>query len=382
MTKLEAQRFIENLQRRVYSYFDMEHKLSEEDKRKIENKVLEEILQKITPFTPPEKIGEIREYVKDLVSKMKMEVPTRFENPMNYLIISNLKTQIEEAAKDLSVPIPTELVVGTLPTGRVNAMTINVPSSDDFVVLFESELFTFANLLSKVVVKAMPFTGIKNGMLTFSTDLDRPLDSDVLRRFQEVIFAYLLLGRPSAAPPYIIEGPYIFLAGYLRDSMELFVLGHEYGHIIKRHFSTGQKTSFFLGGEEVNEIVYNWQQELEADALGMQLMLHAMLKRGMDLSLSFWGADFFFSCIDIVERGISIIRTGEEDDRPLTSHPPPEVRRDALRKVLRNSLSEDLVEGPIKLGMTLEKIMESLWKRTQPTLRQYYENNQKLAPIW
>jgi hypothetical protein len=380
MTKLEAQRFIENLQERVYSYFDIEHKLSEEDKRKIENKVLEEMLQKITPFTPPEKIGEMREYVKDLVSKM--EAPTRFEDPVRYSIILNLKTEIEEVAKDLSIPIPTELVVGTLPSGRVNAMAIKVPSSDDFVVLFESELFTFANLLSKVVAKAMPFTGVEKGMLRFSTDLDRPLDSDVLRRFQEVLFAYLLHGRPSAAPPYIIDGPYIGLAGYLRHSMELFVLGHEYGHIIGKHFSTDQKTSFFLGGAEVNEIVYNWQQELEADALGTQLMLKAMLKRGMDLSLSFWGADFFFSCIEIVERGISIIRTGEENDRPLTSHPPPEVRRDALRKVLKNSLSEDLVDGPIKLGMTLEEIIESLWEKTRPTLRQYYENNQKLAPIW
>lgn len=382
MTKLDALRYLENLQEHAYSHFGkLQKEISEEEVLKTKNEIFEEIFDKMSPFISPEKLAALKEKTGKEIF-YEIELPTRFENPSSYRIILDLRKEIEEASKDLSISIPIELVVGTLPTGQVNARVIKIPSNGDFVVVFESGFFTFANLLAKATIKAMPFIGTENDKLSFSTDWDGSVNSDALRRFQEVIIAYLLHGQPNAAPPYLIDYPHQRLTNILRNSMELFVIGHEYGHVIGGHFSTGQKTSAFLIGNEVNEIIYSWQQEFEADAWGLQLMLHAMMKKGHDLSLSFWGADFFFSCIDVVERSTSIIRTGELKNQPLGSHPPAKARREALRKVLKRSLSEDQTKGPIDLGMKLERIMEELFNRTRPILRRCYDNKQKLSPIW
>jgi predicted Zn-dependent protease len=137
-----------------------------------------------------------------------------------------------------------------------------------------------------------------------------------------------------------------------------------------------------LAGLEIEEVKRSWSQEFEADALGLSLMLAAMQKKGMDLSLSFWGADFFFSCIDILERGASVIRTGDENERHQSSHPDPQSRRENLRALISKQLPEQESKGPIELARTLEHIIEELWKRTKSTLRKHHDSGQRLSAIW
>lgn len=384
----KAELFLENLQKSVYSRIG-----SPQGPTKVSGdytqELIEEILKKESPFMQPEEINERRTAMIEKIDELyKSELHTRFEDPLRYRLMLLLMVQIEEAAEKLSIQIPERPLIGTLPTGRVNAMAVTVPDSNEYIVIFESEIFIFANRLSKIVVKALPFIGNKNGRWTFSwkkdIKFDRIIDenNEIFKRFQEVVLAYVLLGRPKVWPKYLLGGPYRSLASILLESMELFVMGHEYGHIIKGHLSAGQLTAAAFGEEEINEIVFSWQQELEADVVGLTLMLQSMKKRGLDLALSFWGADFFFSCIDIVERGVSIIRTGKENDQSRSSHPPAQIRREILRAHLRKWYSRDVSKGPINLGITLERIIETLWERTRSALRRYHENGKKLAPFW
>ena len=413
MTKLEAFQLIEEIQEQVYSKLGIEPAQNRmDDVLKEKEKTFEEMCQKMLPLMPPEERAEIKERLKTEFFR-EVELPTRFESPFWYPLILDLKKDIEKVALDLkkqieksdldrkeqiekvskydylSLSIPTKIFVGTLP-GKMYATTI--PSGEDIIVLFDPELFTFANLLSKIVVRAIPRG--KDGDFLYSVDLDRTLDTDILRRFQELIRAYLLKGRAGAAPSYLLEGPYMALAGELTESMELFVMGHEYAHILSRHLSKVRKPfikEWVFSKEGItkvdapgdSEIIYNISQEFEADAKGVQLMLRArVIEQGAKPTISYLGAELLFSCIDIVERGISIVRTGEENARPFSSHPLPKDRREELRRGLKNSLPEEEAECPLEMGRLLNQFLEGLFERTRPTLRQYYENNQKLAPIW
>lgn len=132
----------------------------------------------------------------------------------------------------------------------------------------------------------------------------------------------------------------------------------------------------------MNEIILYWKQEFEADAIGTRLMIHAMQKSGMDLSMSYWGADFFFSCHEIIERSISILHTGKEENINIGSHPPIHLRRKNLRDILTSSLPEDVSKGLIKFVLTTEQILEILWEKTRPLIHKSYEENNQLAPIW
>ncbi len=170
-------------------------------------------------------------------------------------------------------------------------------------------------------------------------------------------------------------------------------MGHEYAHILSGHLSKNQKSMSLPGIQNFQEKVYDWEQKLEADRLGMELMLQAMLKHVDDLALRFWGVDFFFSCLEIVERGISVLRTGNENNIRVGSHPPPQMRREFLRTSLRNAVPQEgpalkkrfqeLADQSIQMGMYLEEeILGTLWKVTLPTLRQLYEKGQRPATKW
>jgi len=388
--KTKANLFLENLQKRAYLSIGRLPKQNIDFNSNIFYEILEKMLKsKATFIKKPEELKNLRAgLIKLMKSELEnIELPTKYEDPITYILISKLAKRIEESADDLSIPIAYRPIIGTLPTGRVNAMAIAVPSSDEFIIVFESGLFIFALLLSKALNMSIPFKGTQENKLTFSYDIaevTKKIDAnpEIVNRFRQVLFAYLLEGRPSAAPQYILEEPYMNMAEILIDSMELFVMGHEYGHIINNHFLDKKTITSSLGNENVNEIILDWKQELEADAIGIKLMIHAMQKNGMDLALSYWGADFFFSCHEIIERSISILHTGKEENIIIDSHPPVHLRRQNLRNILTSSLPEDVSKGIIKFVITTEQILEILWEKTCPLIHKSYEENKQLAPIW
>lgn len=380
---------LESLQKKVYSHLQIsppEDRQAESDFS--DNPLIDEILAKDSYLSEKERA----ELKSSLVALMKSEIrdrklPTQYENPSLYFLMIKLAEEIEEALSAYSMKMPVLPALGTLPTGRVNAMAIAIPNNE-YLVVFENQLFIFALLISKVVARAIPFREMINGQSLFSTDeadIERNINENpvIVQRFMELISAYLILGHPGAAPQYILEEPYMRFSSILRDSMELFVMGHEYGHILSGHLSADQLPAHLLGEESVNEIARSWQQELEADAVGLQLLIPAMQKkRGMDLSLSYWGADLFFSCNEVLERGASILNTGQPDQRRIGSHPHAELRRQSLRDVLTNAVPAEQSKGPIALGMVVQKIMNMLWSKTEPSFYKFYEEGVKPALIW
>jgi hypothetical protein len=391
--RTKGQQLLEKLQEREYRRlgrlgdYEKDNSLQDAD---FNRRMVEEMIQKRAAFLPPEVMAEMREKLLEGISaNAKAEMPTKYEEPSGYHLMTNLARQVEDAASELGHPLPIRPQLGTLPTQNVNAMAVRVPDSDEYLILFESELFTFALLLSKVVARAIPFKGSESGMLNFSTegeDIEKSIaeNPEITRRFREVVLAYLIKGRPSAAPAYLPEEPYGTLAAILRQSMELFIMAHEYAHIISGHLSESKTAPIDVGGQHGDEVIRSWQQELEADAQGLELMVRAMQKRNHDLALSYWGADLFFSCIEVVEQGISIMRTGRESEEgQLTdSHPPVQLRREMLRELLKRSLPEEHAQAPIQLGMVLEQLIASLWSATKPLLGEYQRAGGKLSPIW
>jgi hypothetical protein len=353
----------------------------------IENKILEEVLKARAAFIAP---GETDELRKSLIEHVRaIQVPTKFEDPLQYSMMRSAADQIERAVSDLKFLLPVHPQIGTLPTGQVNAKAIMLPDSNEYLILFESELLTFVLLLSKVVARATPFKrSNSSGRLAFSTAKDdwvRTLreQPEILFRFQEVMLAYLLVGRPSAATQYVLEEPYGSLAMNLRRSMVLFVLGHEYGHIIDGHFSRLRVSSVDAEDNRRQIVLQNWRREFEADVKGLDLMATAMQTDGVDITLSYSGADFFFSCLEIVEQGIAILRTGKIIKYAASdSHPTAWMRREKLRKAVNNSLPPEVASAAIQLGTIVEQIMAALWTLTIPILQERYKAGERPSNIW
>jgi hypothetical protein len=343
---------------------------------------------------------EYEEYVAEQITDRnfmtEFDLPTRFEDPWGYLQMLKLASEIEKSISQipyLAKKLRFHPLFGTLPYGNVNAAAVLIPKSKEYLVVFEPELFTFALLVSKLVtisIATIVSSGdgwedrytefCSNDEILAKTVLENPYMLDL---FQDLLFAYILDGMPSSAHPYQSTGIHADLAGDLLHAMELFVMGHEYGHVLAGHLPN--KSTIIQGlADRPRELLANiWGQELQADTIGLDLVFMASALRGTngELGKAFAGADLFFSIIDIVERSIGILRTGDENQRPIPSHPPIVNRREHLRNYARERLS-GYIYDVTKLGGVVERIVEILWKETVPVLTRYYKEGRQPSPIW
>ncbi|MFH8591634.1 hypothetical protein [Streptomyces rimosus] len=304
------------------------------------------------------------------------------ESYHSHYIIHSLADRIEKYLPDPFI----RPVLGSLDTGEINAVTLLAPDARTHLVIFESELFTFANLFSKAVAMAMPFEDAGGGRTAFSVHPDKVRrhlkhSPDAILRFADVVRAYLFEGEPSRARPYHAPHPIDVQAAILRDGLELFVLGHEYGHVLLDHLAESQSPRRVPGTAdgELTEVTWKWKQEHDADTLGWFLCTKVMTEK-YDLAFSHAGTELFFSACEVLERALSLLVEGRSEAHPASpTHPPIAERRDALRTLLRD---ERQGESAIILGTAIQDIVDILWEPTAPHLLGLLKRGQQPDPRW
>lgn len=401
-----AKELLETLQKNSYSRLKITPEEYSKQLLDIPNDVIDKIVESLGGFSSEEVKKNMKKQLLEEIKLLKnLELPTQYQTHGDYFLMNYFANRIEKSIdsirlkgtnkewrlRDLSLNF-TRPIFGTLPTGDIQAVTYGLKGSNEYLIVFESDLFHFCNLLSKIIARALPFDRITDGERTeFSTDIDKirkniEYNNEILQRFQELIIAYLIKGKVVRAPQYYLKAPYTMIAENLRDSMELFVMGHEYAHILLNHLKGKESFAQVLDFESAYNIIFKWEEEFEADSLGLLLMIGAMKNIGYDNSLSYWGAECFCSGYEVIEKGKSILRTGTDEfywrkgkkDGPVGDHPPAETRRTKLREMMKIHFDEK----PINLSKIVEEIIKILWEKTRPILIEYHNKNVNLDPRW
>lgn len=297
-------------------------------------------------------------------------VPTKFENPDWYSVTLEIAEKIDRIVEkhgyDLSRSKP---LFGTLPSGNVNAMAIAIPGSFHRLILIEEGLFSFAHLVVKAVTAVFSSRDGEGGMVEFSLDEERVeknlADSvQIQERFLDVIMSYLVKGHPHFAKPYLTDKRSSTFSSYLCDSLEVFVLAHEYGHLI--FDSRTDKKDLQQHEQETNP---NWTKEFAADTKGLEILLGVKMSEGYDLATSFAGADLFFGCIDVLNQSRSILKNGEIlEDVGTESHPPIQMRKLLLRSMLQGAVPlhgslPDQFSESVRNSLDLADLLDSVLVR-------------------
>ncbi|PFY96966.1 ImmA/IrrE family metallo-endopeptidase [Bacillus wiedmannii] len=323
---------------------------------------------------------------EDLIFDLKAQGNV-YENQVGYNMLVHLLDNIEKASKDLGFTIPTRPIIGTLPTGKVQAMAMRHYVSKEPMIIFEYELFTFTNLISKSVLLSLPFEQ-KNGVTKFSSSEENikkmiVQDQTGVQKFLEVLLAYLIKGQPTLATPYYPNEKIIGLNSQITHLMELFVMGHEYAHILLGHTNCSKQKESGISTEVLTEMIFKWNQEFEADGLSLILILQSFSNKNFyDMPLLYAGVDLFLSCLDIMDRSISIILSGKEEQRMDDSHPPVSERRDYIRYHLTRMLGTEKAEVGISLAKTYVAVLEVYFDLCRPVLLDLHHKRTKLAKTW
>lgn len=311
--------------------------------------------------------------------------PSGHHTPYQYWVLAIKQIAIEEAIRKLGLSLPQLPMVYYFPNGTVNALTFLIPDTTESLVLFEGGIQPFTNQASKILVTA--FFGVNRQIMGSKTlpgiDQMRELilrDKTSMDRFSRILLAYLFLGNPIEGGFFTIQGREADMAGRIEQSMKLFAMGHEYGHILDAHTAPNDSVTFSLGSRSWRLARRSLTQEYDADRHGLRLMVEAMKTPFSDNVLSLAGADVLLCCIGIVERALSIAKNGYEAERESGTHPPIGRRRDNLRMIIQSEYADS--QTAFAMMIMFEMILNTLFEGVKPLLFKYHREKKPLAPRW
>lgn len=201
-------------------------------------------------------------------------------------VLASIKADIESGlTPEESANLDDSLFVGQFPTGDPNACVTSAPSGG-FLVLVNLGLMQLIHQLMIVLcsrVRIQPL-GWHIGRIRIPRPFAR-VEEDVDVSFPRVkswfmgaIQSYFqyedLPPLPAASKP----GRRRYMVALLTDSIERFVVAHEYGHVIRRHLGTPVREEVTMHGARISLIPKTWEQEYEADRLGCLLMMRPFLE--------------------------------------------------------------------------------------------------------
>lgn len=328
---------------------------------------------------------------REIAQAFKAKPFSRYEDPLAHMWLQQMSGEIHAACQRVGVGLPKQPVFGLLQTGRINGIAADVDNPGYYLILIDDGVLGFANLLAKVVAACFPVEEESGGGLTFRTDqasvaAERLRNPAPGQRFFDLLTAYAVGGAPHAAQPYLLATRHLHLVEVLRDSMEFFIFGHEFGHCAAGHLQGAPRQHLQMaenGGGEIGMLrPDNWEKEFEADFLGLVLALNVMQSKGYSPSLTYAGIELVFTGIDFMQRTLSVLEHGEERPRPLDTHPPAVERRQMLRQHTEQMFDAQLQASALDFSDTVTECLDFYWPAAVSVLRQMHADGIRPHARW
>ena len=298
-------------------------------------------------------------------SLLPSTIPTRYDNPFAYKIVSDLVDHLKVTCQELGIQTDTFPPYSCIPTGVINAYAANVGSPPTRFLLFDSQVFFFCNLWAKIIATSQPIIGEGEYVQT-STDpvlVRKHLDANdaSVLHLRELLEASLF-GSPSDAPAYLPARLYIPQIDLLRDSMELFIVAHEFGHVYAGHLGPLLNAVSKTSSELISDANDSQKNEYEADSIALLLTLKTMQRRGFDLPLSYIGPYLFFSGLSLLDQ-YSDFKEGITTEHVSSGHPSNTDRQAMLNHVVAALAPDDEYKNAVHLQHSFSAVVEELLSR-------------------
>lgn len=289
---------------------------------------------------------------------------TKYQDPLIYKLLSDIFKEINDVKdyvfEGIEIIAKESPIFGTVDFDMFSAEVCR-SDCDDILILISSGLFTYANLISKIVVSALPLVGNDRNHNMFSTKSEDVFNNiknnkNILTRFFDLMLACLYTNEPPRAKPYFINSEYDSFCQIVRHSFETFVVAHEYSHFMLGHLKDShEKNIIKIDSSDIEHIYHNWNDELQADLYGAMLTLHIMRSKGYDLHLGMLGIVVCIKSLELFEKLSAMRANSEYDLNELSStHPPAYIREKSIINTLFENEENELFS-------TISSVIDSFW---------------------
>jgi len=291
---------------------------------------------------------------------MNLNTPIDEQDSAGYFILNRHSKDIIKVANDNNINIPDEIVLGTLPLNYLDAFTCIFPKGQRLIALSQG-LLLFLYAMGRVVSSFFPRLNYDENKNYVIFDFKRNTINQNLKTnkkghefFLETLILYFLFENLSYSKIYYEEDINMPLSAVLWDTAELFIVAHEYSHIILGHLPAEKSFSkrFLDENSMLYQIVRNWDEEFSADTLAFQLTMAKNQNSGYGSFACYLGIEFLFACLGLIEK-INNVEFSE-------THPSAKMRIENLRQYIKSifpSNSQNILDGT----SIIQEIMAELW---------------------
>jgi hypothetical protein len=366
----------------------------------------EQVLASLSTF-PGTTPGEVERLRAKLIEQRRKlaEVKARspFEDQLLYGTLRLVVNQMSEGVDDFqsshpglprALPDLRQVLIGTLPYRNIDASEVVVNPDDKgcrvYLVVVNAGLLRFASAFAGILARALAPAEPQGRFLGVDANADavaKHLDAhpQIVGDFEALMRTYLLQGVPDLATENTgrnLAEPYATLAAMMYRAALVYTLGHEFGHVV--YDQSG------LHGPLGQDLPEGWSEEYFADGWGMTLSMMAKGRNNPTAS-AVQGAALFFIYYDLLEKGISLVATGEDTQRAATSHPPANRRKERISRYLlavlhdfygQEPASRAAVDELLAPARNMDAVADALWRRARPGLRRLFQQRARLAPAW
>jgi hypothetical protein len=284
-----------------------------------------------------------------------------------------------------------KVTLSTLLTGELNARTFKAPYAQDsqpqYWILFDPVFFDFFYQLSNAFASAIDMDGLdKSGNRYAMGDKTASVDDAIhwggpepVEMAYKMLHSFVVSGFP---PPDIVSyDEHIFpLAESLRNQAALFVLAHEYAHIIRGDMDNRPSQQA------------PWQAEINADIFGFRMSNAVLTMENAPAKVRKAGVNLFFCGLMLVELARLALDKGEKrsvaDLMPrqapsaADSHPEAVSRLCFLDDEFSQHFPPDQVRGSEFLTALFVEITTQFWLRIEPAFLDLHGKGVRARTVW
>ena len=291
-------------------------------------------------------------------------LPSPHDEPFTHSIVHMLSKQIEDACRELGIPLHSGVAYGSSATLEVaSPFQWGVPLTDASVISLSTGFITFCSSISRMISLSLPHEPDGDRLrVTFSPELvlaKIESSADLRNYWEKVISDYAFGSGPLAGGHRLVPFPASRTRMQLLFAMERFSLAHEYGHHVGQH---GRRAA--IG---VNSDADPFGLEFEADmfALGLERYIGMRDEPPNIFSASGAAAVLLLKCHDCIRRVRQILWTGEDAIQSDGTHPETPDRIAAFD--LLDNQFPDLQRGHLReMRHSCAAIVDEMYRRLKP----------------
>jgi hypothetical protein len=261
--------------------------------------------------------------------------------PEKYWTMATNLALVERALRQTGKDVPPVLmdVCGT----DMNAQSLRVGETDQYVLLFSGGLSSFTELMTDIVSNAwmQPPGSFLQFVHYFVVDEAIKNKDYLSQQLARILIA--IIARQDVEAARLYASPTLVHDFTLKLGMctQFFVIAHEMAHMIEGHLSgrpapeAGIHVFSTVDGTELKipeKTQARWNEECQADNLALRLLLQLCGSINLPMDIGYAGAELCIGAAEALDRAIWIIKQGNIDRPARSTHPPPYLRREMLRK--------------------------------------------------